>query len=263
MYTDLRSCSMPSLDCPLHVYWPQKLLYAHSGLPPPCILTSEAALCPAWIAPSMYTDLRNFSMPSLDCPLHVYWPQKLLYAQPGLPPPCILSIWWPSQFQQRRYCPLKPLLPCKDEYEYRVIKQPKTLLHDRYTKFENALHKLNICWKWNNYSKPLHHGLIQMVEEPTWGPNTLDLILPNNPSRFPRTVLIPGLTDHDAVFAEVGLQVATNKQKPRHIPLYRTANLIPWDSNSAKHATDWETWQSLDEMLRSCGQFSKRTSTKA
>ena len=71
------------------------------------------------------------------------------------------------------------------------------------------------------------HGLIQMVEEPTRGPNTLDLILTNNPSRFPRTVVIPGLSDHDVVFAEVDLQAATNKQKPRHIPLYRKAN---WDT---------------------------------
>ena len=71
------------------------------------------------------------------------------------------------------------------------------------------------------------HGLVQMVEEPTRGPNTLDLILTNNPSRFPRTVVIPGLSDHDVVFAEVDLQAATNKQKPRHIPLYRKAN---WDT---------------------------------
>ena len=70
------------------------------------------------------------------------------------------------------------------------------------------------------------HGLIQMVEEPTRGPNTLDLILTNNPSRFPRTVVIPGLSDHDVMFAEVDLQAAANKQKPRHIPLYRKAN---WD----------------------------------
>ena len=71
------------------------------------------------------------------------------------------------------------------------------------------------------------HGLIQMVEEPTRGTNILDLVLTNNPSRFPRTIVIPGLSDHDVVFSEVDIQASTNRQKPRSIPLYRKAN---WDT---------------------------------
>ncbi|CAG2235098.1 unnamed protein product [Mytilus edulis] len=68
------------------------------------------------------------------------------------------------------------------------------------------------------------NGLVQLVDEPTRGPNTLDLVITNNPSRFTRTKIIPGLSDHDIVFSEIDTKPISRKQKPRKIPLYRKAN---------------------------------------
>ena len=68
------------------------------------------------------------------------------------------------------------------------------------------------------------NGLVQLVDEPTRGPNTLDLVITNNPSRFTRTKIIPGLSDHDIVFSEIDTKPISRKQIPRKIPLYRKAN---------------------------------------
>ena len=68
------------------------------------------------------------------------------------------------------------------------------------------------------------HGLVQMVEDPTRGPNTLDLVITNNPSRFTRTKVIPGISDHDIVFSELDTKPLHRKQAPRKIPLYKKAN---------------------------------------
>lgn len=71
------------------------------------------------------------------------------------------------------------------------------------------------------------HGLVQLVEEPTRNNNTLDLMLTNFPAKVLRIEVLPGVADHDAVFAEVDTRPVTNHQKPRKIPLYKKAN---WDS---------------------------------
>ena len=55
------------------------------------------------------------------------------------------------------------------------------------------------------------NGLVQLVEEPTRGPNTLDLVVTNNPSHFTRTQVIPGVSDHDIVFSEID-------RTPNHYP---------------------------------------------
>ena len=68
------------------------------------------------------------------------------------------------------------------------------------------------------------NGLIQMVEEPTRGENTLDLILTNNPSTFTRIETIPGISDHDIVFSEIDITTKKKIQKPRSIPLYKQAS---------------------------------------
>ena len=68
--------------------------------------------------------------------------------------------------------------------------------------------------------------LMQLVEEPTRGPNTLDLVVTNNPSHFTRTQVIPGVSDHDIVFSEIDTKPLSRKQKPRQIPLYRKANWV-------------------------------------
>ena len=63
-----------------------------------------------------------------------------------------------------------------------------------------------------------------MVEEPTRGENTLDLILTNNPSTFTRTETIPGISDHDIVLSEIDITTKNRIQKPRSIPLYKKAS---------------------------------------
>lgn len=40
-----------------------------------------------------------------------------------------------------------------------------------------------------------------------------------------RTEIIPGILDHDIVFAELNITPTKLKQKPRNIPIYRKANL--------------------------------------
>ena len=81
------------------------------------------------------------------------------------------------------------------------------------------------------------YNLTQIVEEPTRGENILDLICTNNPSRVNRVHTIPGIADHDGVFAELDVRPIRPKQKRRSIPLYRKA--------------DWENLQLHQEKLHS------------
>ena len=67
-------------------------------------------------------------------------------------------------------------------------------------------------------------GLVQLVEELTRQENTLDLIVTNNPQLIPRVEVLPGLSDHDAVFCEVYIHPQIRKQVPRLIPLYSKAD---------------------------------------
>lgn len=57
--------------------------------------------------------------------------------------------------------------------------------------------------------------------------NTLDLILVNNPNSVNRTELLPAMSDHYPVFAELSLSAHKIQEKPRTIPLYRKAD---WDA---------------------------------
>ncbi|CAG2222754.1 unnamed protein product [Mytilus edulis] len=86
------------------------------------------------------------------------------------------------------------------------------------------------------------NGLVQLVEEPTRGPNTLDLVITNNPSRFTRTKVIPGVSDHDIVFSEIDTKPISRKQKPRKIALYRKAN---WETIKQEMN---ETYQRVKEL---------------
>ena len=83
-----------------------------------------------------------------------------------------------------------------------------------------------------------------MVEEPTRGENTLDLILTNNPSTFMRTETIPGISDHDIVFAEIDMATKKKIQKPRSIPLYKKAN---WENIKKGMASTLEKMSYFDE----------------
>jgi hypothetical protein len=111
---------------------------------------------------------------------------------------------------------------------------PKTSNENGYLEFERSLKRgdniinafiitagdFNLpSWDWKTKSlKPntqhvnIHHKftdifiprrLVQMVEEPTRESNTLDLIITNFPNYFNRIETIPGLSDHDIVFAEL------------------------------------------------------------
>jgi len=71
------------------------------------------------------------------------------------------------------------------------------------------------------------NALTQLVEEPTRNRNTLDLMITNIPSKVLRLSVIPGISDHEAVFMELDTRPVSHKQQPRLIPLYKNAR---WDS---------------------------------
>ena len=71
-----------------------------------------------------------------------------------------------------------------------------------------------------------NNSLTQVVQEPTRKNNTLDLILTNCPNKLIRVEILPGISDHDVVFAEVDMRPIRCQQKPRSIPLYKRAK---WD----------------------------------
>ncbi|CAC5417074.1 unnamed protein product [Mytilus coruscus] len=81
------------------------------------------------------------------------------------------------------------------------------------------------------------NGMAQLVNKPTRGPNTLDLIVTNHPESFMRVETLPGLSDHEIVFTEVNLNPRKSIQKPRIIPLYRKANWenMKLDMNNLHH----------------------------
>ena len=67
-------------------------------------------------------------------------------------------------------------------------------------------------------------GLVQLVEEPTREANTLDLIISNCPQLIPSVGVLPGLSDHGAVFCEIKVHTQMRKQTSRQIPLYAQAD---------------------------------------
>ena len=64
----------------------------------------------------------------------------------------------------------------------------------------------------------------QIVEQPTRGDNTLDLIAVNNVTLVNRTETLPGISDHEAVFAEIDIRPKWYGQAKRRIPLYKKAD---------------------------------------
>ena len=69
-----------------------------------------------------------------------------------------------------------------------------------------------------------HHGLSQMVTEPTRLNNTLDLFFTNLPTLIQEVEVVPGLSDHDAVIVQSKMRMSLAKQANRKIPLYSKAN---------------------------------------
>ena len=72
------------------------------------------------------------------------------------------------------------------------------------------------------------HFLDQLVTEPTRitenTENILDLFFCNNPSLVNRVEVIPGISDHEAVYAESSLRPAKAATPPRKVHLYRKAD---------------------------------------
>ena len=64
------------------------------------------------------------------------------------------------------------------------------------------------------------------MTNPTRGKNVLDSFRSNNDSVIINTQVIPGFSDHDAVFVEGNIKVTINTQIRRIVPLYRKAD---WD----------------------------------
>ena len=89
--------------------------------------------------------------------------------------------------------------------------KPKSAYPSLHTKFSEILD--DVC-------------MVQIVEEPTRKNNTLDLLITNQPDKILRVDVLPGVSDHDIVFAEFDLRPIKYSQKPRQIPLYKRAN---WD----------------------------------
>ena len=65
------------------------------------------------------------------------------------------------------------------------------------------------------------------MTSPTRGQNILDpVFLTSNPTLIEKVSVLPGLSDHDVVMAEVNAKHTVMKQVPRNILLYKKAD---WD----------------------------------
>ena len=109
------------------------------------------------------------------------------------------------------------------------------------------------------------HGLTQIIQDPTRGNNTLDLIITNRPRQINRTEIIPGISDHHAVYTELEAKPCRRKQNPRDVSLYNKADwnsLKQHASSIADHIRAEEPNASVDQ-LWSCGRPSSRCSPKA
>ena len=68
------------------------------------------------------------------------------------------------------------------------------------------------------------HGLTQVIDQPTRGDNTLDLLVMNNQKLVNRTYILQGVSDHNIVFTEIDISPKKCTQTRRKLPIYRKAN---------------------------------------
>ena len=66
--------------------------------------------------------------------------------------------------------------------------------------------------------------LTQMVSNATRGKNTLDLLFATCPDLVENVSVTPGISDHDAVEADVLLKARVTKKKPRLVYMYGKAD---------------------------------------
>jgi hypothetical protein len=76
------------------------------------------------------------------------------------------------------------------------------------------------------------NGLTQVVKEPTYYENTLDLLLMSNPSIVQKIQVTPGISSdgHHAIYAEVDISLSRQTNEPRKIHAYKGAD---WDGLKA------------------------------
>ena len=70
------------------------------------------------------------------------------------------------------------------------------------------------------------NGLTQVVQEPTFYENTLDLFLVSNPSIVYNTQVIPGISrdGHHAVYVELNVSLTRQNKKPRRMQSFKKAD---------------------------------------
>lgn len=142
-------------------------------------------------------------------------------------------------------------------------------------------------WDWKSLSlKPncshpkLHHEfltatndykLTQLVTDNTRAKNTLDLMLTNIPFKVNRTIVVPGISDHEIPVVELSTKARLNRQIQREILLYRKADwtgLKEHLQNSVSHlaeseGTPQELWTKLKQHLNEASKkFIPTRSTK-
>ena len=119
-------------------------------------------------------------------------------------------------------------------------------------------------------------GLEQMVDFPTRGDNTLDIILTNRPSLTNRCSGLPGLSDHDLVFMDANVQAGRRKPIRRKILLWNKADFDAIRSRAQQMSVNYTSsfnsstpvdvladalQQELDKIISDCVP-SKMTSTR-
>ncbi|CAC5406401.1 unnamed protein product [Mytilus coruscus] len=65
----------------------------------------------------------------------------------------------------------------------------------------------------------------QMVNEPTRGQNTLDLLMTTNPELVSKIEVHPGMSDYQVVIANIDMKAKTSKKKPRLVHLFKKGDM--------------------------------------
>ena len=84
--------------------------------------------------------------------------------------------------------------------------------------------KLTLCRDLINLSNDF--GLDQFVTEPTCGKRILDLFFTTNPTLVTKSVVLPGISDHNGIpKIEINCKTTSTKQKPRKVYICARTNL--------------------------------------
>ena len=83
-------------------------------------------------------------------------------------------------------------------------------------------------------------GLNQMVTTPTREDGVLDLFMTNNDSLVSHVKTIPGISDHNAVLAEMQIRCGAATQTPRKVPLWNKTDVY---LDKIRDRIEWEWWK--------------------